>query len=210
MEERKPVGQPRAVGVGQWPAETTTGQAQAQAPAQASRPSTATISSSGARAAATTATTTTTTTRPDPSIQISPSTPPRSHSQSQPPKSDHAQRRPALAPFRRLTASATSSSSLLTKQLRFKSSSAVPTLSTISRDAQAISFRPDAAVAAAGAADERRPSSRGRHQHSRAGSAAAHDVSATDMLKQAMMHRSVGPVKFFFHSFPCAASDNPA
>jgi hypothetical protein len=225
MEEPKAVGQPRAGGVvGQWPR-------QVQAQAQASCPSTATISSSGARAATTPTTTpaaaaaaTTTSpaaaSRPDPSIQISPSTPPRSHSQSQsqsqPPKSDHVQRRPALAPFRRLTASATSPSSLLTKQLQFKSASAVPTLSTISRDAQAISIRPDAAVAAvavaaaAGAADERRPSSGGRHQHSRAGSAAAHDISATDMLKQAMMHRSVGPVKFSCIRSPAPAGDNPA
>jgi hypothetical protein len=84
-------------------------------------------------------------------------------------------RRPALAPFRRLTSAGTgtSSASLLTSQLRFKSSSAVPTLSTISF----------------GAADDRRG-----HQHGRSGS--AHDVSAADMLRQAVTHRSV------FLSFP--------
>ena len=94
--------------------------------------------------------------------------------------------RPTLASARRLTihdSSSTSRPSLLTKQLWFKSSSAVPTLSTLAATSTASSSR------LSDIAKQARRASSGGFTPSSRGSMAARDISATDLLKQAISHR---------------------
>ena len=97
--------------------------------------------------------------------------------------------RPTLATARRLTVhdnSSTARPSLLTKQLAFKSSSAVPTLSTLAATSTAKSSKPLDVTAIR---QRRASSGSGFALLSSRGSMTARDVSATDMLKQAISHR---------------------
>jgi len=94
--------------------------------------------------------------------------------------------RPTLVNSRRLTIHDASSSrpSLLTKQISFKSSSAVPTLSTLAATSTASkSKRPENSTRT------RRASSGSGLTHLKGANMAARDVSATDLLKQAISHR---------------------
>jgi hypothetical protein len=95
--------------------------------------------------------------------------------------------RPTIAGARRLTVHNPSNarpSSLLTKQLSFKSSSAVPTLNTLTASsANSSANLPESS------SQVRRASSGSGFAHLKPSKMAARDSSATDLLKQAISHR---------------------
>jgi hypothetical protein len=95
--------------------------------------------------------------------------------------------RPPLAGARRLTVHNPSNArptSLLTKQLSFKSSSAIPTLNTLAATPTASSSKPSESPS-----QVRRASSGSGFAQLKPTKMAARDISATDLLKQAIHHR---------------------
>jgi hypothetical protein len=99
---------------------------------------------------------------------------------------------------RRLTVHGTIAArpSLLTRQVQFKSSSAVPTLNTTSAvplviGSTASSRRPTGSTGVRPGSSDSASGSGFASSSSRRASMAGHDLSAADLLRQAMMHRQV-------------------